>query len=226
MSDFTMKNCRICAEPFPVTAEYFPVRKSSKDGFRNECHACNRDRLKNWRKNNPDKVQKYHDIEQQKINDDPQLRAKKNARALKWHHEHQERHRENGKRYYEINKSRIQAEHRNYAREKKHEATNRMYNWRKNNPFKARAAKQKRRAIEAQAEGSHTAQEIEAIYHAQHGKCFHCGIEFNGNFTEDHWMPLSRGGSNYASNIVLLCGSCNSSKHNKLPCEWDSRYCE
>lgn len=34
--------------------------------------------------------------------------------------------------------------------------------------------------------------------------------------TRDHDKPLSKGGTNDAANIVLLCRSCNSRKHDKF----------
>lgn len=36
----------------------------------------------------------------------------------------------------------------------------------------------------------------------------------------DHIMPMDLGGSNDASNLQLLCQSCNSSKHAKHPVDF------
>jgi hypothetical protein len=40
--------------------------------------------------------------------------------------------------------------------------------------------------------------------------CARCGT--NENLTVDHIIPWSRGGSDEAHNLQLLCGSCNSKK--------------
>ena len=71
----------------------------------------------------------------------------------------------------------------------------------------------KRRALKAGAEGSHTIEDLEYIYDHQKGICGKCKryIPFK-KMTVDHIVPISWGGSNYASNIQMLCLSCNSSK--------------
>jgi len=46
-------------------------------------------------------------------------------------------------------------------------------------------------------------------------KCFNCST--TENLTIDHHYPLSKGFALTINNAVLLCRSCNSSKHNKLP---------
>jgi len=49
-------------------------------------------------------------------------------------------------------------------------------------------------------------------------ECAKCGK--NGDLTIDHHVPLSRGGRLCVDNVVLLCQSCNSKKHGKLPEEF------
>jgi len=48
-------------------------------------------------------------------------------------------------------------------------------------------------------------------YRSQKGKCWHCGVKLNG-YHIDHLIPLSRGGTNKANNIVCSCLSCNALK--------------
>lgn len=46
-------------------------------------------------------------------------------------------------------------------------------------------------------------------------QCFYCNayVEYSKR-TIDHLTPLSRGGTHTVDNLVMSCGSCNSSKHN------------
>jgi len=48
------------------------------------------------------------------------------------------------------------------------------------------------------------------VWRRDSGKCVKCGSTQNLEF--DHIIPLSKGGSNTARNIQLLCESCNRSK--------------
>ena len=71
----------------------------------------------------------------------------------------------------------------------------------------------RRRAMKQNAEGSHTRQEWLDLCEKYEHKCLCCGNETN--LTEDHIVPITKGGSDYISNIQPLCRSCNSSKHTK-----------
>lgn len=70
------------------------------------------------------------------------------------------------------------------------------------------------------AQGKYTTQEIRDLMSKQHEKCAACNCCIKNNYHADHIFPLSRGGSNFISNIQLLCPKCNTSKANKTMEEW------
>lgn len=49
-------------------------------------------------------------------------------------------------------------------------------------------------------------------------QCFYC--ESNAPLTQDHLIPISRGGNHTSSNIVPACALCNSTKNNKTIVEY------
>lgn len=79
------------------------------------------------------------------------------------------------------------------------------------------ADERKRRAIKAGVIGSHTAEEFEAVLIKQDYKCFYCGTDIRIGATRDHYIPITKGGSDFISNIRGACLPCNVRKHNKLP---------
>ena len=51
------------------------------------------------------------------------------------------------------------------------------------------------------------------LFGRQEGLCAGCGVMFPfRNFTVDHIVPRSRGGTDHIDNLQLLCGACNSLK--------------
>ena len=51
------------------------------------------------------------------------------------------------------------------------------------------------------------------LFGQQEGLCNGCGVMFPfRNFTVDHMVPQSRGGTDHLDNLQLLCGACNSVK--------------
>ena len=87
------------------------------------------------------------------------------------------------------------------------------------NPDKFRAKCQRYRAKKRNAAGDWSAADWKAKLEYYGYRCRYCGIhksDTNEGWLEaDHAIPLSQGGTNFISNIVPACKSCNCSKGTK-----------
>ena len=92
--------------------------------------------------------------------------------------------------------------------------------WRQNNADKVAKFGRDKRAKRANAVGIHSAADILALFKDQRGKCAYfgkCGTHIKNKYHVDHIVALSRGGTNFRSNLQLLCPNCNCRKHAKDP---------
>ncbi len=84
----------------------------------------------------------------------------------------------------------------------------------KNNPEIYKAANHRRRAAKRNnGNNDLTAKQIVELFDKQKN-CEYCDAE--GNLTIDHVIPISKGGQNTLTNVVLACMSCNNSKRAKI----------
>jgi 5-methylcytosine-specific restriction endonuclease McrA len=96
--------------------------------------------------------------------------------------------------------------------------------WRENNPEEyrmlGRLHAQKRRSRKANAAGVCSEDQWMARFNFFGGLCW---LQLDGctgvGDTIDHVIPLSRGGTNWPSNLRPACGHCNYVKGTKLPSE-------
>jgi 5-methylcytosine-specific restriction endonuclease McrA len=74
-----------------------------------------------------------------------------------------------------------------------------------------------RRAVKRNADGKHTNAEINILHAAQQGRCANpvCGKVLGNTYHADHIVALINGGTNWISNIQLLCPTCNLRKGRK-----------
>ena len=129
-------------------------------------------------------------------------------RVKEWQRQNPERVLENRDRHYAANKDHI---------------VRRVAEWNAANPDGPRTRGRNYRARLYAAEGSHTRQEIQALYKAQKGKCAYCRVSLKNGYHADHIQPLSKGGSNWISNITLACGPCNNRKRATDPIAFAQR---
>lgn len=196
------EQCTGCGEVFPLTTEFFHKNHRIKSGFERRCKKCRCESSRRWASQNPERV-------------------KENCRL--WYAKNAERDRANTRRWASQNPEKVKEKHRNWRIANPEKARENLLRWSKENPEKIRAYSARRRARKLDAPGSHSAEDIHLQYKSQRGKCWHCGKKVGDTYHVDHLIPLYKGGSNDARNIVISCPTCNSSKGAKMPHEWNGR---
>ncbi len=123
--------------------------------------------------------------------------------------------------------------HRNYRKENADKFREHQQNYRQENPDRIRKYQQKyfqtpsgkssrirneqkRRAIKNQCHS--LPYKPEDILNLFDGECAYCGSK--DKLTLDHFIPITKGGSNVQGNLLPACQSCNCSKNSKDVIEW------
>jgi hypothetical protein len=94
--------------------------------------------------------------------------------------------------------------------------------WKAEHPDECQAYNKNRLARKRNASGRLSAAQWRAILKAHGFRCCYCGARQTKDrpLTRDHYIALSRGGSNFARNIVPACHRCNSTKKARDPIEF------
>lgn len=204
-------NCRGCkeSEEFKLAGiEYRSTRKDKQMKYNTNYYAANKDLIaetsRKWRGKNQqsiiDRRKAYRASNKEAINQKVRDWREKNPDYTPPNLEvYQEK-------WYEENKERL------VSVRKAHFQNNRgMY----------RANRLNRIAREKDADGIHCAKDIEKILLDQGHRCANCKVCVRViGYHVDHIQPLSKGGSNWPSNLQILCATCNLKKSNKDPAEW------
>jgi len=186
------KQCTKCGKTKPVTE--FHKNKGGKYGVQSRCKVCRKANKAKWSAENPYYGARYYAENAEKMKE----------RIRIWRAENPEKRRATDAKYRAKNAEKVKAYRAEYQ---------------KANRDKFRASSQRYRARKLNAPGDFTAADWKAKLEYYGYRCRYCGIHKSetseGWLEADHAIPLSQGGTNFISNIVPACKSCNCSKGTK-----------
>lgn len=205
--------------------EYAKKNREKLNTYNRKWYAENTQKFqKSWRKWRDKNKESYLERRREQYKNDPERHKKYaieyyqrnrdecNEKSKEWKKRNPEQVKILKKRYYWRNREQIlegRKSKREYYRDLRRQ-------WREKNRIHVRVKNRNRYALKMGAYGSHTAQEFEELCKSYNWECTYCRTKMNiMTVTEDHVIPLSRGGSNLIENIVPACMSCNISKSNK-----------
>jgi len=180
-----------------------------------ECLKCSAEKAFAYRKKDPEKARAMNAASKLKH------AAQRRADSKKWREENAEAIKASKKRYAEENKEKVSASKAKHYQENKERYLFMGRVWRQENKDLVRLNKRNRRKKVRDAEGTHGIKDIKRILNLQKSTCAACYTKFLGNeYHVDHIVPLALGGSNWASNLQMLCPTCNRSKGAKAPLDF------
>jgi DNA-binding TFAR19-related protein (PDSD5 family) len=125
-----MKTCFRCNKEYPITS--FSLNKTHKDGHGSYCKECLKEKNREYRIKNPEKIKNNAKLWAEKNKDYVREKQKQYQR------EHKEQFSGYQKKHYNKNKQKINQKNKVYADAHKEETRERGHRWRINNPEKAR----------------------------------------------------------------------------------------
>lgn len=187
------------------------IQRRYVERHRKECLA----RTKAWRQRNRARVRAC-ERERYKLN-----RDKECAESRQWYWENRERALQRQAIWRRENPGTIREAGRRWTLANHDRRTAYDVAWRAANRDKGREHKRKRRARKHDAAGQHSTAQWLARVEFHGWLCFYCGVGLMPEtLTQDHAIPLSRGGSDWPANLLPACMGCNQSKHTKTVFEY------
>ena len=191
------------------------------------CLTCDKEKKTKYRADSPEKTRlslrksRIKHLEQRKK--DNKIWREKNKEHLKVSKkEYVEKNRElvsrKKREYYEKNKEKVKAQKKISVSKKPDYYKELAKKWREKNHGKVIASNRNRKSMLRKAEGNHSNLDIANLLLKQRNHCAGCFKKIKGNnYHVDHIQPLVLGGSNWPSNLQILCPYCNCSKGGKSP---------
>jgi len=198
-----MKICNKCKQEKDESEFY--KDKSRISGIRSICKEC----YKRWYYHKEKNKQLYKKYQ----NRLKQYREDNRKKAKQYREDNRKKIREKAKQYYEKNKEKIKKKHNCYYCNNKEYFKKYQKKWIKKNRDKTKNYDGKYRARKNGSNGNVSDIEWKELCSHYGNICLRCGS--SENITQDHVVPISKGGFHIIYNLQPLCKPCNSVKHNK-----------
>lgn len=205
------KICKTCLSELPLSD--FHKYQRIRGGFSLECKFCkNKKNRQDYDRN----CSIYLETRRQRREKDPE-KYREYTRQYRIG-VNLEKHREANRKWRLANIEKHNEFNRNWSKINYERKKISQYKWVRANPEKNkdihRRAKYRRRSRSANTRQDLTIIQWQQIKDFYHGKCAFCGKK-PIRLTQDHVIPVSKGGDHTAANIIPLCQPCNSRKGNR-----------
>lgn len=210
------KVCSKCGKSLPATREYFTLFKHAKDGFCSSCKKCrgfkgygltiggiNTELAKQGLKKCP------YCLEVKPLSE---YKPVGKTRLSEFCDDCEEIHRGHKREYDQAHYEVIKDSRKKYYND-----------WKKNGGQEIRKLNHRKRAsIKKGLAHSFTAGEWDYCKNAFDNRCAYCGRRID--LTQDHFIPISRGGEYTINNIIPACMECNNNKKTRDFFKWYPKY--
>lgn len=192
------KTCTKCHKELPSTTKYFSRLSRSPSGLHPRCKCCMRSYNNEIYAKNPK----------------PTIR-----RSARWQRKNRRKRNQYSRNYYLHHSVELLEITAQWSANHQDKRLNIDKHYRQQHPDRLRAKQAKQRSRRNQAKGSFTEYDVAQQLKKQHNICYWCKQPLN-KYHVDHVIPLSKGGSNWPSNLVCTCPHCNTSKGARTPNLW------
>lgn len=218
--------CTKCLKKFPLEEKYFRKR-TDRGTYRTICKECERENRRiNYEKNKEiikAKVKKYREENKEKVKETKKKYTEKNAENIK---KKQKQYYESNKRkllsqnkeYYKNNKDKIRSKQKEYRDNNLEKIKAKNKKWRNDNKEHIRILNNTRRYKIRKTICTLSKKQWEESKKYFQNKCAYCGKE--KKLTQDHFIPVAKGGDYTKNNIIPCCFNCNCSKQDNDFSEW------
>lgn len=202
------KICKKCGKELPMTREYFTVANSNKDGYHNLCKKCRGFKNYGFSLATENKELKKQGLKKCKycgeIKPIEEYRKVGNTRRIEY-----------CENCEEIAKKEKAIYDKEYSENNKEHKKEYYIKWKMQGGQEIRRInEQSREAMKRNLKNTFTVEDWEDCLDFFNNECAYCGRS-DIELSQDHVIPISKGGEYTKENIVPACKHCNSSKNNR-----------